>query len=67
MNKNKGFIGLLVLLVVVAIIAILFLKSAVFKNFGEGRAMPSTGFNAIDSAENARNLIEENSRKAAEQ
>lgn len=65
--NQSGFVGLLVLLVVVAIIAILFVKSTWFANFGEGRAAPGTGFNTIDSAQNAKNLIEQNSQKTNDQ
>lgn len=66
-NLNGGYIGLLMLLIGVAIIAILFVKSTWFANFGQGRATPGTGFNTINSAQNAKNLIEQNSQKTNEQ
>jgi len=65
---NGGYVGLLALLITVAIIAYLIVQSDLFKNFGtENTDTVKGSFDAIDSARNAKNLIEQHSREAAGQ
>lgn len=65
-NTNKGFIGLIVLLISVAIIALIVVRTDLFSPAKEKKSMIEIGTDAIDEARDAKNLIEENSRKAAQ-
>ncbi|HTE48376.1 MAG TPA: hypothetical protein VK675_00515 [Candidatus Paceibacterota bacterium] len=64
---NRGFIGLLALLICVAIIAIIIIRSDLFSGQKDGKNTIEGGFDAIDAAKNAKNLIEQHSRDAAGQ
>lgn len=71
-RKNSGgYIGLLMLLIGVAIIALVIVRTDLFGGFPTGQTnnknMIQGGFDAIDEAKGAKNIIEESSRKAAEQ
>jgi hypothetical protein len=70
-TKNGGYIGLLMLLIGVAIIALVIVRTDLFKGFptgqNDGKNVIEGGFDAIDSAKNAKNTIEESSRKTSEQ
>ncbi len=61
-NHNSGFIGLLVLLIVVGVIALIIVRTGVFKNFPTGQRSGQntveSGIDAINSAKNAKNQIE---------
>jgi uncharacterized membrane protein len=74
---NGGFIGLIALLISVAIIALIVVRTDLFggstsidENGNEVKNpdvnMIEGGFNAIDKARDVKNLIEENNRKAVE-
>ena len=58
---SGGFIGLLALLICVAIIAILITRSDLFSGQKDGKNTIEGGFDAIDAAKNAKNLIEQHS------
>jgi len=64
---NGGYVGLLMLLIGVAIITFLIVRTDLFTGQKEGKNMIEGGFNTIDAAKNAKNVIEERSRNAAEQ
>lgn len=76
-NLNGGYIGLLVLLIGVAVIALVIVRTDLFKGKtmnpktgemeNDGKNVIEGGFNAINQAKNAKNIIEESSRKASEQ
>ncbi|MBP9715049.1 MAG: hypothetical protein KBD52_00985 [Candidatus Pacebacteria bacterium] len=76
-KTNRGFIGLIALLISVAIIALIIVRTDLFGGStsidedGNEVKNPDVnmiegGFNAIDKARDAKNLIEENNRKAVE-
>lgn len=76
-KTNRGFIGLIALLISVAIIALIVVRTDLFQGStsidedGNEVKNPDTnmiegGFNAIDKARDAKNLIEENNRKTFE-
>jgi len=64
---SSGFIGLLALLIAVAIIAILIVRSDLFSRSPDGKNTIEGGFDAIDAAKNAKYLIEQHSKEAAGQ
>ena len=75
--KHKGgYIGLLMLLIGVAIIALVVVRTDLFKGKtlnpetgeieNDGKNMLEGGFDAINQAKNAKNIIEENSQKSSE-
>ena len=74
---SRGFIGLVMLLIGVAVIALIIVRTDLFKGKtmnletgeveNDGKNIIEEGFDALDSAKNAKNMIEENSRKANEQ
>ena len=76
-KKYKGgFIGLLVLLITVAIIAILIVRTDLFSvknqdidmfDQDSDKNVIERGMDAIDSARNAKNLIEQHTREATGQ
>ncbi|MDQ5954966.1 MAG: hypothetical protein QG583_894 [Patescibacteria group bacterium] len=76
-KMNGGFIGLIALLISVAIIALIVVRTDLFQGSTsideDGNEVKNSdvnmiegGFNAIDKARDAKNLIEENNRKAVE-
>ncbi len=65
-NTNKGFIGLIALLISVAIIALIVVRTDLFSPAKEKKSMIEVGTDAIDEARNVKVLIEENNRKAVE-
>ena len=64
---SGGFIGLLALLICVAIIAILIVRSDLFSGNKDGKNTIEQGMDAIDAAKNAKNLIEQHTREAVGQ
>jgi len=74
---SRGFIGLVMLLIGVAVIALIIVRTDLFKGKtmnletgeveNDSKNIIEEGFDALDSAKNAKNMIEENSRKANEQ
>jgi hypothetical protein len=68
-QNERGFIGLLVLLLSVTILIFLVVRSlsALTGQSNNNNAPAGGGFDAINAAKNAKNLIEQNSRNAAQQ
>lgn len=76
-NLKSGHVGLLMLLIGVAFIAFIIVRTDLFKGKtlnpktgeieNDGKNMIEGGFDAINQAKNVKNLVEQNSRKAAEQ
>ncbi len=64
---NGGFVGLLALLIVVAIIAFLIVRTDLFTGEKGGKNIIEQGTSAIDQAKDVKALIEDNSRKAIEE
>jgi hypothetical protein len=65
-NNTGGFIGLVALLISVAIIALIVVRTDLFSPAKEKKSMIEVGTDAIDEARNVKVLIEENNRKAVE-
>ena len=61
-----SYIGLIALLVSVAIIALIVVRTDLFSKAKEKKSMIEIGTDAIDEARDVKNLIEENNRKALE-
>lgn len=66
-----GYIGLLMLLITVAVMAFIIVRTDLFKGFStdqkNSKNIIEEGFDAINQSKNAKNLIEQNSRNAATQ
>lgn len=65
-KMNGGFIGLIALLISVAIIALIIIRTDLFSPAKEKKSMIEVGTDAIDEARNVKVLIEENNRKTFE-
>lgn len=66
-NKlNRGFIGLLMLLIGFAIIAFFIIRTDLFGGQKDGKNMIEQGRDSINEADNAKKLIEQNSRRTIE-
>ena len=65
-NTNRGFIGLVALLISVAIIALVIVRTDLFSPNKEKKNIVEIGTDAIDEARGVKILIEENNRKAFE-
>lgn len=70
MNKhtptNRGFIGLLSLLITVAIISVVVWRSDLLSSNAKKQNQIEQGTGAIEAAENAKNLIEMGNSKTME-
>ncbi|MDE2399942.1 MAG: hypothetical protein KGL67_02970 [Patescibacteria group bacterium] len=70
-KHNRGFIGILMLLIGVAIVAFIIVRTGLFTNFPTGQGsnnnMMNGGFGDINAARNARNLIEQDNQRAIQQ
>ena len=67
-NKlNGGYIGLISLLIGVVIIAFIIAKTDIFTGQKNGKNTIEQGREVIDQANNAKNIIEQYSRRAIEQ
>jgi hypothetical protein len=67
-NKfNNGYIGLVSLLIGVAIISFIIMRSDLFKDKKDGKNTIEEGREMINQADNAKNLIEQNSRRYMEE
>ncbi len=68
---NGGFVGLLMLLICVSIIALIIVRTDLFKGFPTGQSGNQNtfehGIDAINAAKNAKNLIEQNSKNTNKQ
>lgn len=68
-KKNGGYVGLLALLITVAIIALITWRSDLFtnsENKDNSQSVIERDLGAIDSARDAKNLIEQNNLKSVE-
>lgn len=65
-NINGGYIGLLILLLGVVFMAFLFFRSDLFLGQKEGKTIIEKDLEAINQAKEVKNLVEENSKKSAE-
>lgn len=65
--KNRGFIGLLMLLIGFAIIAFFIIRTDLFSGQKDGKNMIEQGRDSIKEADNAKKLIEQNSRRTIEE
>jgi hypothetical protein len=63
---NGGYIGLLMLLIGVAIVALLIVRTDLFSGQKDGKNMIEQGSDAVDEVERVKDLIEQNSRRSAE-
>ena len=62
-NLNCGFIGILSLLIVVAIIIFFIVRTDLFTGQKEGKNMIEQGMSDIDKARDAKNLLEQNNKQ----
>jgi hypothetical protein len=69
LNKeySRGFIGLLMLLIGVAVISFIIVKMDLFTRTNSDNVTEGGGLDVINQTKNAKNLIENSSRKAAQQ
>jgi hypothetical protein len=65
-NLNGGYIGLLLLLLGVAFIIFFFFRSDLFSGQKDGKTIIEQDLNALNQAKDAKALIEEKSKKSAE-
>lgn len=64
-NKfNRGFIGLLILLISITIITFFIIRTDLFTGQKDGKNMIQSGKEAVDEAKAAKNLMEQDSKKA---
>jgi len=62
MRNNKGFIGILFLLIAVAVMAIVIVRTDLFSGGKSDKSMIENGLDAVDKAEEAKNLLEQKSQ-----
>lgn len=65
-NTDRGFIGLIALLISVGIIALLIVRTDLFSPNKEDKSMLQISTDAIDEARDVKIMIENNNRKAVE-
>ncbi|OGI68022.1 hypothetical protein A2738_00405 [Candidatus Nomurabacteria bacterium RIFCSPHIGHO2_01_FULL_42_15] len=65
-NQNRGYIGLLMLLIGVAIIALLMVRTDIFTGQKDGKNMYEQGTDVIDQSNDVKNMLEQNSRQSVE-
>lgn len=64
---NRGFVGLLALLIGVAIIAFLIIRTDLFSGQKDGKNMIQKNQDYINKAKDVKNIIEQNNAKATEE
>ena len=65
-NLSGGYVGLLMLLISVAIIAFVIVRTDLFDGKKGGESVLEQGTDAINQAKEAKDLIEQNSRQSVE-
>jgi len=65
--QNRGYIGLLLLLLGVALMAMLIVRSDLFSGKKDDKGMLEEDLQAVDKAQEAKNLLEQQNKQSVEE